>query len=97
LCKPKEDIVYNYSYFPIYVDPQRFGKSRNDIYDRLMKDEIYTRKYFYPAVNELPGYADCKGLDTPVAYDVSRKILTLPIYKDLTLEEVDMICDLILE
>ena len=97
LCKPKEGIVYNYSYFPIYVDPQRFGKSRDDIYDRLMKEEIYTRKYFYPAVNELPGYTDCKGTDTPVAYDVSRKILTLPIYRDLTLEEVDMICDLILE
>lgn len=96
LCHPQKDVTNNYSYFPVYFNPNRFGKSRDNIYNILKDNKIYARKYFYPAINELTPYKDCIGSNTPVAHDVSMNILTLPIYSDLDIKDVDRICDIIL-
>lgn len=96
LCYSQKGVVNNYSYFPVYFDSNRFGKSRDDIYNILKDNKIYARKYFYPAINELPPYLDCIGSDTPIAHDVSMNILTLPIYSGLDIEDVNRICNIIL-
>ena len=72
-----------------------FGKNRDEVCKELRVNGIYSRKYFYPALNEIESYMDCPGGSTPVTYDVSRNILTLPIYEDLPVETVDRICDII--
>jgi len=97
LCPVQDRVESNYAYIPIYVDREVFGKSRDDLYAALREHEIYARKYFYPAVNELECYAECREQETPVAHDASIHILTLPIYEGLTTEEVDRICDIILQ
>lgn len=97
LSKTQEDVVTNYSYFPVYFDEKKFGKSRDLVYEELENWEIYARKYFYPAVNELSCYKDKFPQNTPIAHDVSKHILTLPMYEQLALEDVDRICDIILE
>ena len=95
--KPQEDVTANYAYFPIYIDAMQFGKSRDMVFDELMGKEIYTRKYFYPAINEMSCYKEAyKDQPTPTAHDVSCNILTLPMYEKLALEDVDKICDIIL-
>lgn len=90
------DIEYNYAYFPIVIDPDIAGFSRDDVYNKLMNENIYTRKYFYPITNEFDCY---KGRfyagDTPIALDISKKVLTLPMYADLSVDVVDVICNLI--
>lgn len=92
----QKDVNPNYSYYPIYVNAAQFGKSRDDIYRLLKKHDIYSRKYFYPAVNETQCYKDdFKGEPTPIAHDVSLNILTLPLYEELSLDDVDMICNII--
>ena len=91
----QDDVKPNYAYMPIYVDPDEFGRSRDDIFKELKKHGIHARKYFYPALNEIDIYKDCPGGETPVTADVSRKILTLPIYDSLSLETVDEICGII--
>lgn len=96
LCEPQKDVVANYAYFPVYFDDEVFGKSRDDIYTLLRKHDIFTRKYFYPAINELECYEEFSQNSTPIAHDVSMHILTLPIYEELSLEDVDRICDIIL-
>ena len=96
LCYPQKDVVNNYSYFPVFFDSNRFGKSRDDIYNDLKDNKIYPRKYFYPAINELPPYKDCIGSDTPIARDAAMNILTLPIYSGLDIEDVNRICNIIL-
>ena len=80
-----------------YIDKKVFGKSRDDIFNLLKEHNIYTRKYFYPAINEMTCYKDMFSLDTPVAHDVSMNILTLPLYEDLTLDEVKTISKIILK
>lgn len=97
LCPKQEDVRMNYAYFPVYFSKEKFGKSRDDVFNFLGKYEIYTRKYFYPAVNNMSCYKkDYSKYETPVAKDVSLNILALPLYENLALEDVDRICDLIL-
>lgn len=98
LCLSQADVKPNYAYFPVYFSKDEFGKSRDEVFDFLRQQEIYTRKYFYPAVNEMSCYKEKYGKHkTPIAKDVSQNILALPIYENLALEDVDYICDLILE
>lgn len=94
--KPQNDVVPNYAYLPVYFDRNILGFTRDDVYAALRENEIYARKYFYPATNELDCY---RGISeaTPVAHDAAMNVLTLPIYEGLAIEDVDRICDVIVE
>ena len=96
LSQQKPGIDYNYSYFAVYFDKEKFGKSRDDVFAMLKEENIYARKYFYPAINDLKCYRDVCTEQTPVAHDVSLNILTLPLYEELDVSDVDRICDIIL-
>ena len=90
------DVKYNYAYFPIVVNPELAGFSRDDVFNELMKENIYSRKYFYPITNAFDCYKDrFYSGDTPIALDISNKVLTLPMYADLTIDSVDKICSII--
>ncbi len=90
--KRKQEIEYNYSYMPVLVD------ARNEVFDKLAANNIYARKYFYPCINAYDCYKDMYDPDeTPVARDISHRILTLPIYPDLEHDTVDGICRIITE
>lgn len=98
LAPVQQDVKPNYAYFPVIFEPEVFGRSRDEISDKLKEHDIFTRKYFYPITNSLDCYKDeFNAGDTPVALDASLKVLTLPLYADLPLEDVDRICDLILD
>ena len=97
LCKPRQDVEYNYSYFPVIFDG--FGSTRDEIQDRLGKNGIRTRKYFYPLTNSVECYRDLPtaGVEkTPVAAHLANCVLALPMYADLSLEDVDRICEIVL-
>ena len=96
LCYPQEDVKSNYAYLPVLFDKNKFGKSRDDVFALLREHDIYSRKFFYPAINDLECYEHLHGKETPIAHDISLNILTLPIYEELALEDVDRICDIIL-
>ena len=97
LSPVQENVEPNYAYFPIIVDEKLFGFSRNEIYDALVKEKIYPRKYFYPLTNTFDcfhGKYDC--MLTPVAIRISKRVLTLPLYSELDIKDVDRVCDIIL-
>lgn len=90
------NVKSNYAYFPVVFEEKIFGASRNEVFDRLAENGIGARKYFYPLTNTFAafhGKYDVK--ETPVALHISKRILTLPLYADLPLEDVDRICDVI--
>lgn len=97
LCAPQRDVSANYAYMPVYFDEEAFGRDRDTVFEVLKDNDIFTRKYFYPAVNELSCYRNLFPQNTPVTHDVSTHILTLPIYEELMLKDVDRICDIILK
>lgn len=86
----------NYAYFPIMFD-DAYGSSRNEIFEALANNGIGARKYFYPITNSFECYRDRYDTNaTPVALHISKRILTLPMYADLSLDDVDRICDIVL-
>lgn len=93
----QENVQTNYAYFPVVFDKDLFGKNRDEISDRLSDDGIGARKYFYPLTNEFDCYKGQFDVScTPIALKVSKNILTLPLYADLDIEDVDKICNVIL-
>jgi len=93
----QEDVKSNYAYFPVIFDEKVFGSTRAEVFDALAEQGIGARKYFYPLTNTFSAFhGKYNVLDTPVALHVSKRVLTLPMYADLALEDVDRICDIIL-
>lgn len=93
----QENVVWNYAYMPVIFDENVFGKNRDQVFEELKAQDIISRKYFYPAINDMDCYGYLKGQkETPVAHDMSLRVLTLPIYEGLEMETVDRICDIIL-
>lgn len=94
----KESVESNYSYFPIVVDKKVFGVTRNEIYDELKNHNIYARKYFYPLTNTFDCFHGQYNVnDTPIALYISKRVLTLPLFADLALEDVDRVCKIIMD
>ncbi|MBR5621147.1 DegT/DnrJ/EryC1/StrS family aminotransferase [Candidatus Saccharibacteria bacterium] len=94
---PQGGVESNYAYFPVVFDKDVFGKNRDRIYDELADHKIFARKYFYPLISDYECYREqYDSAETPVAKWVSDNVLTLPMYADLDLEDVDRICDIIL-
>lgn len=97
LCEEQEGVVSNYAYFPVVFDGYKY--SRNEVFDMLRQHDIIARKYFYPLTNAFACYKyyPTAGAEkTPVARYISERVITLPLYADLALEDVDRICDIIL-
>ncbi len=93
----QEGVESNYSYFPI-VFYDEYGISRDEVYDKLAKQSIYARKYFYPLTNMFDCYSGMyDASQTPVAVDISKRVLTLPLYADLDCDVIDKICKIIRE
>lgn len=94
----KKYIKSNYAYFPIVIYEKEFGSDRNEVIEKLNKQGIYPRKYFYPLTSALSCYSGSYNAeDTPIALCISERILTLPLYAELALEDVDRICGIILD
>ena len=91
------NVKHNFAYFPVVFDEKVFGFSREEVYKALEKEGIIARKYFYPLTNMFSAFhGKYHAEDTPVALHVSKRILTLPMYADLALDDVERICEIIL-
>lgn len=93
----QSEVESNYAYFPVVFNEKIFGSSRNEVFDALDNNGIGARKYFYPLTNTFGCFHKKYNVDeTPVARYVAKRVLTLPLYADLAIEDVDRICDIIL-
>jgi dTDP-4-amino-4,6-dideoxy-D-glucose transaminase len=87
----------NFSYLPVLVG-EEFGVSRDDLYQALKSEGIYSRRYFHPLLSSLPMYRDLPSADAanlPVATRAARQILCLPIYDDLSATDQDRVIEAI--
>jgi len=92
----KKDVKGNCAYFPIVIDEEEFGVSRDVVKAKLAENNIGVRKYFYPLISDMDCYKGrFNSEDTPVAKKISMQVLTLPMFAELTVEDVDRICDII--
>ena len=98
LCPIQDDVQTNYAYFPVVFEPTQFGATRNEVFDALAEKGIGARKYFYPLTNTFDCFhGEFDVNQTPVALHISKRVLTLPLYADLSIDDVNRICDVIIE
>jgi dTDP-4-amino-4,6-dideoxygalactose transaminase len=88
----------NYAYFPIFIDEKIFGKKRDEVYEELKKHNIYGRRYFYPLISQFGAYQDLQSAEKknlPVAEQISKEVICLPIYPDLDNRDIERIVKII--
>lgn len=94
----QDGVESNHAYFPVVFNERIFGSSRAEVFDALAERGICARKYFYPLTSTFSAFHGKYDVSrTPVALHVSKRVLTLPLYADLALEDVDRICEIILD
>lgn len=91
-------VKHNYSYFPVFIDEEKFGLSRDGLYSKLKDHNIFGRRYFYPLISDFSVY---KGLESarpdnlPIARKLAESVICLPIFADLSESDVDRIIEVI--
>jgi len=96
-----EDLVnvnHNYSYFPVFIDENKYRKSRDELYDYLKYNNIFGRRYFYPIITKFEEYRNLQSAsknNLNVSNKHSKQVICLPIFPDLSGEKVQHICQLI--
>ena len=98
MFKERDDVTYNYSYFPIFVNEKEYGMSRDALYEKMKENGILGRRYFYPLISSFAVY---RGLPSatkenlPVATRMADEVICLPMYAGLTDENISRVIDII--
>jgi dTDP-4-amino-4,6-dideoxygalactose transaminase len=91
-------VKHNYSYFPIFIDSEEYGKTRDELYEYLKTKNILGRRYFYPLISAFSPYKSMpssKLENLPIATKIAEQVICLPIYADLSISDVVSICEII--
>lgn len=92
-------VRHNYSYFPIFIDAEAYGMTRDELYFKMKENGVLGRRYFYPLISEFSTY---RGLESarpenlPVATKIADSVICLPMYHNLTEENTDKVLEQIL-
>lgn len=96
LPKLQENVDYNYAYFPIRIEAEQYGCSREQLCQELQESNIFPRRYFYPLTNQFECYKNMFNDEkTPIAKRITKEILVLPLYAGLSMSVVEKICSII--
>ena len=93
-----EGVRHNYAYFPIFIDAETYGMSRDELYFKMREDGVFARRYFYPLISELPAYkglASARRENLPVANQLAESVICLPMYHNLAVEDAMRIVEFI--
>lgn len=91
-------VRHNYAYFPIFIDAEQYGMTRDELYFKMKENNVLGRRYFYPLISEFSTY---RGLESarpenlPVATHIANTVICLPMYHNLTPIDVDRVLELI--
>ena len=91
-------VKHCYSYFPILIDKDKYGMTRDKLYNKLKQHHIFGRRYFYPLISQFPPYCGLESAQLgkmPVAEQITEQVLCLPLYPDMDFKKIKKICAII--
>lgn len=91
-------VKHNYSYFPIFVDADKYGETRDELYFRMREENVYGRRYFYPLISEFATYRDLPSAskeNLPNAHRMADSVICLPMHHELSDNDLVRIIDTI--
>jgi dTDP-4-amino-4,6-dideoxygalactose transaminase len=97
LIDDKESVSHNYSYFPVIVHPEKFGAGREELLHYLNSRNIFPATYFYPLITDFPEFEIYKTDAMPTARFIADRILCLPLFHDISVDEIKHITQAIIE
>jgi dTDP-4-amino-4,6-dideoxygalactose transaminase len=89
-------VRHNYSYFPIFVDEEQYGISRDALYEKMKANNVLGRRYFYPLITDFDPYKDIRSANPanlPVANKIANQVICLPMHHALSDEDVKRVID----
>ncbi len=92
-------VKHNYSYFPIFIDAEKYGTTRDELYFKMKEKNVLGRRYFYPLISEFSTY---RGLESarpenlPNAHKMADSVICLPMHHELSDEDINRILKLVL-
>lgn len=93
-------VKHNYSYFPMFIDAEKFGMTRDELYFKMKEQNVLGRRYFYPLISEFSTY---RGLPSaakenlPNAHKMADSVICLPMHHELSEEDMERILNTILK
>jgi len=93
-------VRHNYSYFPIFMDAEQYGMTRDELYEKMKSQGIFGRRYFYPLITAFDPYKDYPSAspeNLPVATKIADQVICLPMHHELSEENVKRIVKIINE
>ena len=93
------NIKHSFQYFVISIDEKLFGRSRDYVYEAFKEFNIFARKYFYPLCSDYDCYKHLPSSNSrnlTVASQVSNEVLCLPLYGELSSDDVEQICRILI-
>lgn len=91
-------VRHNYSYFPIFINAEEYGLTRDELYFKLKESDVLGRRYFYPLISEFSTYRgleSAKRENLPVAVKMADSVICLPMHHNLTNQDVDIILNFV--
>jgi hypothetical protein len=92
-------VRHNYSYFPIFVDKEKYGMTRDELYFKMKDQGVWGRRYFYPLISEFSTYRGLKSSrpeNLPNAHKMADTVICLPMHHALAEEEINRVIESIL-
>lgn len=85
-------VKHNYSYFPIFIDAEKYGTTRDDLYAKMKAANVLGRRYFYPLISEFSSYRGCPGAgkdNIPNAHKMADSVICLPMHHELSDNDIE--------
>ena len=93
-------VKHNYSYFPIFIDAEKYGMSRDELYFKMKAADVLGRRYFYPLISEFSTYRgleSAKPENLPNAHKIADSVICLPMHHLLSEEDIQRVLECILK
>ena len=93
-------VRHNYSYFPIFINAEEYGMTRDELYFKMRDANILGRRYFYPLISTFSTYRSLPSAGTenlPVATKVANEVICLPMHHELSNEDIERVLSLIVK
>lgn len=91
-------VRHNYSYFPIFIDAEKYGMTRDELYAGLKENGVIGRRYFYPLISTFSTYRGLESADPgnlPVATRMADSVICLPMHHELDADDVERVLGII--
>ena len=91
-------VRHNYSYFPIFVDAEKYGMTRDELYFKMKEQGILGRRYFYPLISTFSSYCGLPSAapeNLPVSTRIANEVICLPMHHGLSKEDIDRVLECI--